>query len=140
MSVLADLYVSTPDKALEYDESQQAPENERAEMTGFTTIEFSTLWAILEGKPWDEAHMDAFETVMEKNDGHQIISLFPDQLVNLAANLDEAGISAAAVEWVQTDELEHCEAEDLVEVIEELRRVSRVAKDSKRGLYLWNCV
>jgi hypothetical protein len=140
MSVLSDLYVSTPDKAPDYDVTQQAPENERAEMTGFTTIEFSTLWAILEGKPWEEGHMDAFETVIEKEGGDRLISLVPAKLVELAANLNEAGISAAAEEWAQTDELEHCEAEDLVEAIEELRRVARVARDSKRGLYLWNCV
>ncbi|QJE96915.1 hypothetical protein [Luteolibacter luteus] len=140
MSVLSDLYVSTPDKAPDYDENQEAPENERAEMTGFTTIEFSTLWAILEGKPWEEGHMDAFETVIEKDGGDRLISLVPSSLVALAADLDESGISAAAEEWAQTDELEHCEAEDLVEAIEEFRRVARVARDSKRGLYLWNCV
>ncbi|WP_035609005.1 hypothetical protein [Haloferula sp. BvORR071] len=140
MSVLADLYVSTPDKALEYDETQQAPENERAEMTGFTAIEFSTLWAIIEGKDWDEAHMDAFETVMEKDGGDRMISLLPTKFVELSAALDEAGIAAAAEEWAQTDELEHCEPEDLRETIEELRRVARVAKESKRSLYLWNSV
>lgn len=140
MSVLADLYVSIPDQALEYDSTQEAPENEKAELTGFTSIEFSTLWAILEGKPWEEAHMDAFETIIEKDGGERMISLVPQKLVELAAALDEAGIAAAAEEWAQTDELEHCEAEDLVEAIEELRRVARVAKESGRGLYLWNCV
>ena len=140
MSILADLYVSTPDKALAYDEVQEAPEGERAELTGFTSIEFSTLWAIIEGKAWEEAHMDAFETVLEKNGGERMISLVPGKLVELAAALDDAGIAAAAEEWAQTDELEHCEPEELMTVIEELRRVARVAKESGRGLYLWNCI
>lgn len=140
MSILADLYVSTPEKAPEYDETQEAPESERAELTALTSIEFSTLWAIIEGKPWEEAHMDAFETVLEKNGGDRMISLFPEKLVELAAALDEAGITSASEEWAETDELEHCEPEELRTAIEELRRVARVAKESKRGLYLWNCV
>ena len=140
MSVLADLYVSTPDKALEYDAAQEALESDRAEMTGFTSIEFSTLWAIIEGKPWEEAHMDAFETLLEKDGGERMISLVPGKFVELAAALDDAGIATAAEEWAQTDELDHCEPEDLTETIEELRRVARVAKESQRGLYLWNCI
>ncbi|WP_367870325.1 hypothetical protein [Luteolibacter sp. Populi] len=140
MSILAELYVATPDKALGYDEVQEAPEGERAELTGFTSIEFSTLWAILEGKAWEEAYMDAFETVLEKNGGERMISLFPGKLVELAAALDDARIAAAAEEWAATDELEHCEPEELGPVIEELRRVARVAKESGRGLYLWNCI
>ena len=140
MSVLSDLYVSTPDKFLDYDEAQEAPEDERAELTGFTSIEFSTLWAILEGKEWEEAHMDAFEPEMEKDGGDRMIFLVPAKLVDLAASLDEAAIASAAEQWAETDELEHCEAEDLVETIKELQRVAKVAKETKRGLYLWNCV
>ena len=140
MSVLADLYVSTPDKALEYDETQEAPENERAQLKGLTYIEFSTLWAILEGKPWEDDHMDSFESVMEKDHGERMIFRFPDSFVTLAAGLDEAAITSAAEEWAETDELEDWEPEDLTEMIEELRRVAGVAKSSKRGLYLWNCV
>jgi hypothetical protein len=139
VSVLAHLYVSTADKAPEYDESQEAPESERAELTGFTYIEFSTLWAIMEGKPWEDAHMDSFESIMEKDNGERMIFRFPDAFVALAAGLDDPAIEAAAEEWAETDELE-CDPEDVQPVIEELRRVARVAKDSKRGLYVWNCV
>ena len=140
MSVLSDLYVSTPDKFLDYDEAQEAAENERAELTGFTSIEFSTLWAILEGKEWEEAYMDAFEPEMEKDGGDRMIFLFPAKLVYLAASLDDTAIATAAEQWAETDELEHCEAEDLVETIKELQRVAKVAKETTRGLYLWNCV
>ncbi len=140
MSVLAHLYVSTPDKALEYDESQEAPENERAELKGLTYIEFSTLWAIAEGKDWEEDHMDSFEVLLEKDHGERMIFRCPDAFVALAAGLDDAAVTEAAEEWAETDELEDWEPEDLTEVIEELRRVARVAKLGKRGLYLWNCV
>lgn len=140
MSVLAHLYVSTPDKALEYDESQEAPENERAELKGLTYIEFSTLWAIIEGKDWEEDHMDSFEILLEKDHGERMIFRCPDAFVTLAAGMDDAAVTEAAEEWAETDELEDWEPEDLTEVIEELRRVANVSKTSKRGLYLWNCV
>ncbi len=139
MSVLADIYVSAPENALAYDGSKEFPENERAELTGFTYIEFSTLWAILEGKPWEEEHMDAFESVMEDEKGEKMIFRFPERVVELAVKLGDAAIESAAEEWAETDELE-CAPEDLRPVIEELVRVAKVAKESGRGLYLWNSV
>jgi hypothetical protein len=41
MGVLADLYVSTPDLAANYDENQDAPDSERARLTGLTRFALS---------------------------------------------------------------------------------------------------
>ena len=136
MSVLSDLYVSTPDEALRYDETQSAPENERAQLKRLTTLEYSMLWAILEGKPWELSSMKAFEMIMIEDDGERLIYRFPETLVELAGGLDDAAIAAAAEPWANTEEM-RCDPEDTKFIIGELRRVARVAKETNRNLYLW---
>jgi hypothetical protein len=139
MSLLCDLYVSTPDRALSYDEQQDVPDSERAQLTSLTFLEFSTLWAIIQGQPWDDPHMNGFEKLFDTEDGERAIYRFPAELVTLAASLDETSAAKAAEAWAQTDEL-HCSAADIRHVIDDLSRVSRVAQQSGRSLYLWNCL
>jgi hypothetical protein len=139
MGVLSDLYVSTPELAEAYDDEQTRPDNERAELSGLTEIEFSTLWAIIEGEEWEERHMDAFESILQKSDGERLIFRLPDAFVAKAATLSQGDAASAAEAWAETDELE-CDAEELLPAIQELTRLSKEAIRSGRSLYLWNCV
>jgi hypothetical protein len=41
--------------------------------------------------------------------------------------------------WGATEEI-RCEATELLPVLEDLRRLSRIAATESKSLYLWNCV
>lgn len=139
MALLCDLYVSTPERALSYAEDQDAPAAESTQLTGLTFLEFSTLWAILQGQPWGEAHMDGFEQILATPDGGRSIFRFPAEFVTEAAALDTDAAARAAEAWAQTDEL-GCPPADIEHVIADLRRLARVAEQTGRSLYLWNCL
>ena len=52
MGLLADLYISTDNEAPLYDATQSLPDSDRIESKSFTTLELSTLWAILQGREY----------------------------------------------------------------------------------------
>jgi len=139
MGLLCDIYISTADQAASYDDTQAVPASERAQLKGLTFLEFSTLWAILQHRPWEDAHMDAFECILQQDGGERLIYSFPPEFVAAAANVTSEQAATAAEEWAQTEELS-CSAADVRPAIDELARLARVAQDSGRRLYLWNCV
>lgn len=142
MSILSEFYVAMPEQAAEYDADRNVLEAERAEFKGLTCEECASLWAILRGDEPTPEHADAFESVLEIDGGQRLINRFPPNFVELLAALDAAGGEAAASQWIQTGELAYlsCEAADVLPVIESLSRLSRLARETNRSLYLWMCV
>jgi hypothetical protein len=140
MGVLSDLYLSTPDLAAGYGENLEVPAGERAEFKRLTFLEFSMLWAIMEGVPWEEdRHMDVFEMVASRDDGGEMIFRFPEEFIATASTVEPAHAAAAAEAWSQTEELA-CTAGDIRPAIDELIRLARLALQSGKSVYLWNCV
>ena len=102
MSILAEVFVSTKSDALRYEvetKSGHEPAAERFEVVRYsrlTSLEFGTLWAILESAEWDVnrhmlkslAHSD--ETWLEE---------FPDSYVSLLASAEEDHLLSASKAW-----------------------------------------
>jgi hypothetical protein len=139
MSVLTDLYLAEPKHAKDYDVGQKCPEVDRAQYKGITTLELSTLWAIIQKKEWDVAMMDEFPQIMIVDGGQRLIFEIPHSAMECFALLPDSGIGGAADAWSKTDEL-GCEADDIRPVIEEIVRLSKSGRETKRSLYLWICV
>jgi hypothetical protein len=140
MAVLADLFISTPTEAAEYDKTQTVANNEdRAEFTSFTDLELSTLQAIIEGREWDVDMLDSYNTILEQDDGERRICELPKEFLERLASLDDKAITTASEAWAKTEELS-CSPNDVRPIIEELRRLSQRACNSGRNVYLWNCV
>jgi hypothetical protein len=140
MGVLSDFYISTPERALAYDdESLDWPEDDRAQFKGLTPLECSTLWCILQGIPWDVQLMDEFECLLEPGDGERFIHRLPTNFIYILASLDASKIAAASEQWAATEEIA-CAPDEIRSVIEELARLAKAAEGSNRSVYVWNCL
>jgi len=138
MSVLSDIYISRDDEAVKYD---TAPDTfaERAQFTGMTPLEYSTLWAIMRGVAWQASSMRDFPCLLQKDGGERLVHGFPPAMLTALGQLTPDKIREVAGKWAATDELA-CSTADIQPVIEALVRLARSATASGRSLYLWNCV
>lgn len=139
MGILADVFVATPDDALRYedvfmDEGDMSP-FERVEYNGFTSLEFGTLWAIVDGVEWDVAR-HTLSMVRAGDEGETWLERFPEDLVTSLAAVSEPSIAKIADAWGKTEELQ-CDGAELRPVIDDLRRLAQSSKRSGKGMYLW---
>jgi hypothetical protein len=106
-------------------------------MKRFTEIELGTLYHIAQGKEvTDDTLYDFRSTHIVEHRERMVTELIPDMVARLAAASD-AQLAAWAGEWCQTAEL-LCDASDLIPVLEELRRLAKVAASEQKTVYLWN--
>lgn len=141
MGILADIFVTSPEHALKYEEfvreGNVLPPKlyERVEYTNFTDLEFGTLWAILKNEDWDVKH-HMLEHIAFGEGNETWLFRFPDELVEILAAMDQSTLSRAAVAWRKTEELSYGD-EDLTPVIADLKRLAMLAKSTGKGMYLW---
>jgi hypothetical protein len=138
MSLRADIYVAHSGEALRYN---AVPEQfaDRAAHEGYTVLELSILWAIIRGTEWDEASLDEFECLLDKDGGERLIHRLPDELVSELSRLSPDRLAVAAPEWAGIEEL-RWPPEQARRVVEDLIRLARKSVESGRGVYLWNSV
>lgn len=141
MALLSDLYIAYPDQAARYDADPSLPDAERAQFNGLTCEEFSQLWAVLEPSPWTSRHAEEFECVLTVGGGERLVHRFPTGFVSALASLTEASAAAAAAQWAKVGELAYLgvSAQDVRPVIDAASRLSRVAQQSGKSLYLYMC-
>lgn len=138
MSVLADFIVTTPAEAARYDGTQPLSESHRASYHGFTEVELGCLYHITQGKAVDEDTLYAFEVVSDDGEGKVTTVLLPDLVSRLAA-APAGELHEWAERWGETEELD-CSAEELIPVLGDLCRLSKVAVAEGKAVYLWSCL
>jgi hypothetical protein len=138
MGLLSDIYISSDDDAVNYDTAPQSFA-ERAQFNRISSLELSTLWAIMRGVEWDDAMMDDFTFLLETDGGERVIQSFPSAMVAALSQLTPERIRDVSAKWVATDQF-FCSPSELQPVVEEMTRLARAATASGRGLYLWNCI
>ena len=138
MSLRADIYVSREEDAVRYD---NAPGQfvDRAEHKGFTLLELSVLWSIMRGVEWDEASLDQFPIILEKDGGERLIHGLPPQMVSELSRLTPNQITAISPKWAAIEEL-RWPPEQAHPVVENLARLAQKAIESRGSVYLWNFV
>ncbi|MBB5018509.1 hypothetical protein HNQ59_001798 [Chitinivorax tropicus] len=141
MSLLCDLFVNSREEALAYESTASLDRSNRikrfapVEFKGLTSLEFGTLWAILENEEWNpEKHM--LIDVAFGEGGESWLHQFQDEYVALLSKLEETDVNAAAHEWSQTEELS-CSADDIHPVVVALVRLSQQSISQCKGLYMW---
>jgi len=138
MSVLADIYISPEDEAVNYD---TAPDQftERAQYKGMTPLEISMLWSIMQGVEWDVALMDEFPCLLQIDGGERLVHKFPAEMVAELAKLSPERAATVTAAWAATEELS-CSPEDIRPTVDDLVRLAGRAIESGRSMFLWNCV
>lgn len=105
------------------------------ETGNLTSIEISTLWAILENTSWDsERHL--LPELLSDGEGESWMHEFPLDLVLSLASLNDSSLQMVAVKWSETEEL-HCSPTDLVPGLKELRRLAQLAEREGESVFLW---
>lgn len=136
--VLAEVYLAREQDALAYDSD---PESfaDRTQIRGVTTLELSMLGAFLRGVEWDVALMDQFICLFEQGVEERSIYKLPVAMVADLAALSPTRIETVTPQWAGIEELGWTTSE-AQPVIEDLVRLARLAIESRRNMYLWNCI
>jgi hypothetical protein len=145
MGMLTDFFVASADDAARYDEivnngeweeeeSSALPLLERVEHRGFTGIELSALWALIEGMECSSKHMLSTGPVSEESEA--IVERFPQPFVELLEALSDSQINELSSSWAGAEGIQH-DAEELVDILSDLRRLARKATSSGKNLYIW---
>src|SRR5437667_8137551 len=104
MSIRADIYVSHDDEAVRYDST---PDQfvDRVKYKGFTLLELSILWSLMRGTEWDEASLDDFQCLLERDGGERLIHRIPAEMVGELARLSPDQIAVLSPKWAGIEEL-----------------------------------
>lgn len=138
MSVLSEIYISRETEALKYDITPDIFAD-RAQFTGITPLEISTLWAIIRGDAWEVTMMRDFPCLLQVGGGERLVHSFPAAMVSALGQLTNDQIQDVSAKWAATEELA-CAPSDIQPVVAEMARLARAAASSGRGLFIWNCV
>jgi hypothetical protein len=141
MSILCDLFVGTRDEALAYANSPAAEQAGLGQQmllrsfNGLTSLEFGTLWAILEEQEWDPDRHELAD--VEIDDGADVwLSQFPEEYVELLAGYDADALFDAAQTWSETEEL-MSNVDTTLPVLRALVELANEAIAQRKGLYVW---
>ncbi|MBX7131930.1 MAG: hypothetical protein K1X67_04540 [Fimbriimonadaceae bacterium] len=110
---------------------------DRAEYKDFTPLELSTLWSIVRDTEWDVDSMDEFVCLLEVDGGARLIHSLPSAMISELAALPPDRLAPVTTAGAATEEMD-CNPEDIRPIVDDMVRLSRLALDSGRGVYLWN--
>ena len=140
MGILADVFVSTPEDAANYEQSMLARTRDEhftyVEYKGVTSLEFGQLIAILEGVPFDQKTHE-FSLIWETEGA--LIEQFSSDAVSLLSSLTAESLISAAERWCEIEEL-RCSSEALEPILADLQRLARLARETDKGMYIYNSV
>jgi hypothetical protein len=129
---MTELFIDNEHGAKNYGSTPHT-EVERAQLGGLTNLEFETLWAILEGVPWDPESHSLHEIVAGDNFWvHQ----FPASYVDKLRGLKSSEMAEAAASWAATDEIS-ATPEEVSPIIDQLVALARSAVKNGKGLFVW---
>lgn len=116
------------------EEDPSLPILERAEHKGFTGIELSTLWALIEGDESSAKHNLIMGPMNEESEA--IVEQVPLAFVEHLARMTDAQITAHSGAWAGVEGVRH-EPEHLSEVLTDLRRLAGSALSARKNIYIW---
>lgn len=138
--LLTDLFVAAPEDAPTYETLSDAGDLpaerfERLQFTGFSGLEFETLWALARDERWDP-DQHALTTVEEAEDGTTWLFRFPPAFVALLAELDALSQARLRVAWSRAVE-GRVTPDEAGAVLRGAAELASKARERGRGLYLW---
>ncbi len=139
MGVLADFIVATEEEAMAYDGIATFPESHRAQYKRLTELELGTLYHILQGKQVDDHTLYEFEAINVVDGGEQLTTRLLPDLVERLRGASDGELKSVASLWGATEEIQ-CSGDEMLPLLEDLRRLAKLAQSESKDMYLWNCV
>jgi hypothetical protein len=141
MGLLSDFFVAKPDAVTTYDGGTSFPRELYCQYKGLMPVEVSGILASLRGVPWDAALLDEFPIVHQDSEEGPWTIAIPDDMTDSLASLKESDFGAQATAWSEaTREELDWSASDFDPVVRDLVRLARLARETGKSLYLWNCL
>jgi hypothetical protein len=141
MGILADFYVADESAAVRYDgiDKPERSAFDRAEYKNVTPLELSTLCAILKETEWTVELLDQFPCLLVSDGSERLIHKLPSSMLAHLTRLAPEALDDVSGRWAATQELRWPQAAAR-QVICDLIRLARIAIETDRDVYLWNCV
>ena len=112
------------------------PPQDVAERSFVDTLKLSTLWTIMAGSNDDPIElMDQFPEIRSTDE--EWTNEIPEDLVTLLSTATDSDLKSAAMRWIETDEMLGYETLEAVDLLIDVRRVARRAREAKQPLFLY---
>jgi hypothetical protein len=139
MGLLTNIFVAPTDEPPDPSEDPESKPGEGIQLKSITSMNLSTLWAIIEAVPWTPDFMDGFESLSPEPDGPWL-ERCPKGLVETLRTVDEEELDRIGREWSATDEMEGWDPADARALVEELIHLAWAADRLGRSMYIWTCL
>jgi len=143
MGIISDFFVADETDAFKYEDLATSGDTLKlheqfnpVQYNGYTDLELSTLWAILENQEWDlETH--SLKKYSFGEDGETWLMSFPNSFRNMLCDLNEEKFELVTSEWVSTEELNYHENDVSIRLVRDLIYLSKLSKKTNNPLFLW---
>ena len=107
----------------------------RIDVTGITTLELSTLVAIITGRPYDITILEQFIPIIEEETGPWLYQI-PNTFVTALAQTSETAVQDFAEAWLATDELVDADPPAIEALLIRLHQLGIQATNEQKVLLL----
>lgn len=136
MGILADFFVASREDAANLADTSTLERDDVYESSRVTEVDLEELVPLLVSS--GEADGE-FEIVRNHNEGEQITCMFPEVLVDSLAAIREDELPGLAEAWLAGLDYDGVTG-SLEELLTELVRLAKLAKEYELSLFLWNSV
>lgn len=138
VSVPAVIYLSQKEEAARY-ENAPVRFRDRVEYRGITTQELTKLWRVMREAEGRDASLVEFPCLHQSDNGRRFVHQLPTEMVEGLSRLTPEKTAVVTEKW-SGREVWGWSEEAARRLVGDLVRLSRMAVESGRGVYLWNRV
>jgi hypothetical protein len=139
MGLLANIFVALTKSPPDPEEEPEVPDGHGIQLKSITSLELSTLWAIIDAVEWTADRMDDFESLVPSEEGPWLDRCPPGLAASLR-QVQDADVDRMARAWAATEEMRGWEPDDARALIAELRPLAQLAGRRGQSLYIWTCL
>jgi hypothetical protein len=139
MGLLTSIFVAPTDAPPDPTKEPESEPGQGIQLKSITSMNLSTLWAMLDGANWTPDRMDGFESLSVEVEGPWL-ERCPKAFLDALRKIDEKDLDRIGREWAATDEMEGWNPEHARELIEELNHLAWMAEEPGQSLYIWTCL
>ena len=139
MGILSDFFISAPSEMASYGEAESFPDQDRCEYKYITPLEAGGVLAALLGSGNSLEAMGGFQ-LQTPGDAETWTMIVPDQMRDALLSLEDSSIPVVATRCGETiDSLDYSQSEYEM-LLADLRKLAQRAVETKKQMYLWNCL
>lgn len=141
MGMLSDFVIAQPELAVEIGKSNRPSEqwNTLEGWKGIETIKLATLYCSITGKEYSSELMNSFKLLGGDKEEGPWVFIFPENVTEALATLEENRFTEVAEKWAETEELklDGWRVEDAKLFISQIVQHAKKAKSANKSLFLW---